>query len=226
MFLITIEDNAAATTPSARQPFWVRVVRRSTDANTGGGNLAFGTFRFNNGLAAPIPFVAQGRVNGGILGDSIRITYPDTLRNAAGQDSVIVTKVGHAFVGSLLQLNLQGLQRPPRGYRYAGYLCRSVDDLCAPTDTSTRFAPAGLLTTVEGQSLADADIAPVSGLLTATRINQALLTFQLPRTGETACKYDRFVLALEPKVGTTMPPVAWAFSGQMPELIRKARFCQ
>lgn len=225
MFLISIEDSPSATTPSARQPFWIRVVRRSTDANNGGGNLAFGTFRFRNGLAAPVPFVPQGRVNGGVLGDSIRIVYPDTLKKTNGTDSIIVQKTGYQFVGSVLQLNLQGLQRPPRGYRYVAYICRSGDDNCAPTDSSTRYLSAGTLTTLDGQSLADADVASESSTLTATRINTAMLTYRLTAPGETFCRFDRVLLALEPKSAVASLPLGITFSGQTPELIRKARSC-
>ena len=225
-FLISIENDASATTPSDRQPLWVRVVRRATDANNGGGNLAFGTFWFDNGLTAPIPYSAQGRVNGGVLGDSVKVTFTDTVKTDAGADSVRTGRIGYVFVGSLLQINLQGLQRPPIGYRYVSYLCRSVDDLCAPTDTSARFTSAGSLSTLGGQSLADADTDSPSPTLTRTRINEALLTYQLPTSGETLCTYDRLLLTLEPKLAIAGAPLAVVFSGQLPELVRKARSCQ
>jgi len=201
-------------------------VRRATDANNGGGNLAFGTFWFDNGLTAPIPYSAQGRVNGGVLGDSVKVTFTDTVKTDAGADSVRTGRIGYVFVGSLLQLNLQGLQRPPIGYRYVSYLCRSVDDLCAPTDTSARFTSAGSLSTLGGQSLADADTDSPSPTLTRTRINEALLTYQLPTSGETLCTYDRLLLTLEPKLAIAGAPLAVVFSGQLPELVRKARSCQ
>jgi len=219
VLLISIETDPTAAQPSAIQPFFTTVFRKV--GVPVGGALHFGQFNLNNVLE-PELFRAQGRLAGGVIGDTVLVMV-DTIIDG------VSTKVRAAqFVGSRIEVRFTGLQRPPIGYRYVGFLCASANELCSVTDTSTRFLNIGGLEGPDGKSLDNADSAPGSANLSSTRIIEARLSYDVATegsTGDTICSYDRFRLALVPIAGGDLP-LAYIFDTLLPSLVRTARSCR
>lgn len=219
VLVISIVSDAAATQPSSAQPFFTNVIK--TIGGTVGGALQFGAFNLNNELD-PGLFRAQGQLAGGVIGDTVLVLVDSIIDGVS-------TKVRAAqFVGSRIEVRFTGLQRPPSGYRYAGFLCGSANELCSVTDPTTVFLNLGGLEGPGGTSLDDADLAPNSANLSSTRILEARLSYDVATegsTGDTICDYDRFRLALVPIAGDDLP-LAYIFDTLLPTLIRTARSCR
>jgi hypothetical protein len=220
--LITVEASDAATAPSAAQPLWVRVLK--VPGVGVGGSLSFGEFNFGEEVPPRI-FRAQGSLQGGVIGTTV---LRDTVVTVEGETDTIQVP---DFRGSVLNVRLTNLQRPPTGYRYRAYLCTSRDAnaACAPTDTSTRFLTAGALAGPDEQSLENADTDPTSANLSPTRILSAFLVFDVATNAvsgqpDAVCNYDRFQVALEPKSGSS-PPLAIVFNALLPQAVIVAHQC-
>jgi hypothetical protein len=214
--IVSIETNAGATSPSSTQPFWATVLK--TVGGSVGGALRFGEFTFGDDTRDPEVFTTQGSMAGGVIGDTV-VIFVDTTINGE------VTKIRAAqFVGSHVEVKFTGLMRPPLGYRYAAYLCGSDDGTCSPTDPSTQFYDLGGLTSPTGVSLDNADVAPVDGNLSPTRIVSAFASGTVTG-GQTLCDFDRFRLVLEPIAGGG-PPLAHIFDAALPPQLTEARSCR
>jgi hypothetical protein len=190
-FVITKETSASATTPNLSQPLWVRIFKIAP--NTAGGTMTFGSFNFG----AAVPFKAQGTATGGVLGDTIRTTV----------DSAGKQVTGLVFVGSQIELRFSGLQRPPVGYEYRGFLRHKLllDASDPPKQVGdTALVDFGGLTGPNGESLDDVDVATTSANVTSTTllISKHLFDTHTKTAGGKAdqlCNYDRYRLYLLPK---------------------------
>ena len=220
--LITQEQSAAATTPSTSQPIWVRVIK--LPRLPVGGAVAFGDFNFRPGqtAATPEPFVPQGRMSGGVLGDTVTIFIDTTITE--GTETRTVRLRRGEFVGSTLEVLFTQLMRPPIGYEYRGYLVGKVAD----AEEDTTLVDAGGLVGPNRESLANADVDPVTSNLTLSQIHRATLSYNVATSGpsnDTLCDYARFRLYLVPKGGAE-PPATLIFDTALPERLTGARQCR
>lgn len=216
VLLVSIEADANAAAPSAAQPFWTTIIKK-VGASVGGA-LRFGEFTLGDDSRGPEIFVAQGRMAGGVIGDTVLVLVDTTIDGQA-------TKVRAAqFVGDRVEVTFTGLMRPPIGYRYQAYLCGSNDGTCAPTNTTTVFHDLGGLVAPGGASLDNADTAPNDGNLSDAKIVAAVASGSV--AGATSlCDFDRFRLVLEPIKGDG-PPLAHVFDALLPAQLRGARSCR
>ena len=216
VLLVSIEQDAGASSPSLSQPLWTTVIKKV--GGTVGGAIQFGEFTLGDDSRGPELFRPQGTMSGGVIGDTVVILVDTTINGAA-------TKIRAAqFVGDRVEVRFSGLMRPPLGYRYNAYLCGSDDGSCSPTNTTTEFFDIGGLTSPSGLSLDNADSAPNDGNLSATRIVTAFASASVSGA-QTLCDFDRFRLVLEPIAGGG-PPLAHVFDAALPGQLTAARSCR
>jgi hypothetical protein len=214
--LVSIEQDAGATSPSTSQPFWATVMK--TVGGSAGGALRFGEFTLGDDARGPELFTVQGSMAGGVIGDTVVVLVDTTINGEA-------TKIrASQFVGSRVEVKFTGLMRPPLGYRYQAYLCGSDDGSCSPTNATTEFFDMGSLMSPGGVSLDNADSAPNDSNLSSTRIVQAIASASMSG-GQTLCDFDRFRLVLEPSNGGG-PPLAHIFDAALPPQLTEARSCR
>ena len=205
--LITVEQNENAAEPSSVQPLWVRVFK--TAGTTAGGTLSFGDFNFNSGGAAPQTFTAQGTFSGGVIGDTTLV--------GTGEDAEVI------FEGTTVRLNFSGLTRPPEGYEYRAYFCKTS---CSPLLAADNFLDIGTLTGPGGEDLTQADSPTfTSANVNGSRITSAFLTFDFAGSGAVVCDYDRFRLAVQPK-GAVDIPTTWVIDAPLAAPITRADSCR
>jgi hypothetical protein len=158
-----------------------------------------------------------------VLGDTVPVTVTDTVDNQVVQVRVL------EFQGSMLDVTMTGLTRPPEGYRYQAYLFTSRDESTTPV-TDSALVNIGGLKDRSGASLDDADIATASANISATRIEFAQLLYDVAReepAGDVICQYDRLRVYLEPKgraVGDAPPTLI--FNLALPGRVTTAFRCQ
>jgi hypothetical protein len=214
--LVSIEQDAGATSPSTSQPFWATVLKKV--GGSAGGALRFGEFTLGDDTRGPELFTVQGSMAGGVIGDTVVVLVDTTINGEA-------TKIrASQFVGSRVEVKFTGLMRPPLGYRYQAYLCGSDDGSCSPTNPTTEFFDMGGLMSPGGASLDNADSAPNDSNLSSTRIVQAIASASISG-GQTLCDFDRFRLVLEPSSGGG-PPLAHIFDAALPPQLTEARSCR
>ncbi len=215
VLLVSIEQNAGATSPSTSQPFWTTVIKKV--GGTVGSALQFGEFTLGDDTRGPEIFRPQGTMSGGVIGDTVVVLVDTTIDGQA-------TRIRAAqFVGSRIEVKFSGLMRPPLGYRYNAYLCGSDDGSCSPLNSTTEFFDLGGLTSPSGLSLDNADSAPNDGNLSATRIVSSFASAAVSGA-QTLCDFDRFRLVLEPIAGGG-PPLAHVFDAALPAQLTGARSC-
>jgi hypothetical protein len=215
VLLVSIEQDAGASSPSTSQPLWTTVIKKV--GGTVGGAILFGEFTLGDDSRGPELFRAQGTMAGGVIGDTVVILVDTTINGAA-------TRIRAAqFVGDRVEVRFTGLMRPPLGYRYNAYLCGSDDGSCSPTNSTTEFFDLGGLASPSGVSLDNADSAPNDGNLSATRIVSAFASASVSGS-QTLCDFDRFRLVLEPIAGAG-PPLAHVFDAALPAQLTGARSC-
>ena len=213
--VITVESDANAAQPSLAQALWMKVSKQSGAATT--LSATFGSFNVlpsASDSAGPMRFVPQGRMSGGVIGDTTLIFFDTTA------DGQAVRRRASAFVGSVIDLRFTGLQRPPVGYEYRGYLVPK-DAEAEPVDIGTLIGP-------NGESLADADVDPRTSNLTRDMIMVSRLVFDVatgPPTGDTLCDYARVQLVLQPKTAEA-PPASIIFDAALPGRLTSARECR
>ena len=216
VLLVSIEQNAGATSPSSAQPIWTTVIKKV--GGSVGGAVRFVEFTLGDDSRGPEVFGAQGTMAGGIIGDTVVVLVDTTINGAA-------TKIRAAqFVGNRVEVRFTGLMRPPLGYRYRAYLCGSATGACDPTSASTVFFDVGGLMSPGGVSLDNADSAPNDSNLSSTRIVSAFASATVSG-GQTLCEFDRFRLVLEPTDGAG-PPLAHIFDAALPAQLTGARSCR
>jgi hypothetical protein len=214
VLVVSIEQNAGATTPSSAQPIWTNVIKKV--GGSVGGAVIFGEFTLGDDSRGPERFVPQGTMSGGVIGDTVVILVDTTINGEA-------TRIRAAqFVGSRVEVRFAGLMRPPLGYRYAAYLCASASGTC--TESNTTFFELGGLMSPSGVSLDNADSAPNDSNLSDTRIVRAFATATVSGS-QTLCDFDRFRLVLEPIDGAG-PPLAHVFDAALPAQLTGARSCR
>jgi hypothetical protein len=216
--VVTKEADAAAATPSGSQPLWQNIFK--IPPGSAGGSLFFGDF--NSGTSR-FRFIPQGSLSGAVLGDTVPVTVTDTVEGQVVQVRVL------EFQGSMLDVTMTGLTRPPEGYRYQAYLFTSRDESTTPV-TDSALVNIGGLKDRAGESLDDADVATASANISATRIEFAQLLYDVAReepAGDVICQYDRLRVYLEPKgraVGDAPPTLI--FNLALPGRVTTAFRCQ
>jgi len=216
--VITKEVEATAATPSGSQPLWQNIFK--LPPGTAGGSLFFGDF--NSGTSR-FRFIPQGSLSGAVLGDTVAVMVTDTVDNQVVQVRQL------EFQGSVIDVTMTGLTRPPEGYRYQAYLFTSRDESTTPV-TDSALVNIGGLKDRAGESLDDADVATASANISATRIEFAQLLYDVAReepAGDVICQYDRLRVYLEPKgraVGDAPPTLI--FNLALPGRVTTAFRCQ
>lgn len=216
--VITKEADAAAATPSGSQPLWQNIFK--IPPGTAGGSLFFGDF--NSGTSR-FRFIPQGSLSGAVIGDTVPVMVTDTVDNQVVQVRQL------EFQGSVLDVTMTGLTRPPEGYRYQAYLFTARDANTTPV-TDSALVNIGGLKDRAGESLDDADVAAASANISATRIEFAQLLYDVAReepAGDVICQYDRLRVYLEPKgraVGDAPPTLI--FNLALPGRVTTASRCQ
>ena len=216
--VVTKETDAAATTPSGSQPLWQSIFK--IPPGSAGGTLVFGDF--NNGTNR-FRFVPQGTLTGAVIGDTVAVFLPDTVENE-------IVQVRRAeFRGSVLEVTMTGLTRPPEGYRYQAYLFTARDANTTPVTDSAYLSLGGLLDR-SGTSLDDADTVTPNANVSATRIEFSQLRYDVDTqgpAGDAICDYDRLRVFLEPKGMTTAEaPPTRIFDLTLPARVTGAFRCQ
>lgn len=175
VILVSKEGSATTSSPGGSQPLWVGIFK--VPPGTAGGTMTFGDFNSGQGS---VRFVPQGRAEGGVVGDTVRI-----------RDSLY-------FQGSVVNVRFSGLTRPPEGYVYRGYLVNKV---------SGELLSIGGLRGPGNESLDDADTAAPSNNLTASAIVYSKIVYDARSvSGDQLCDYNKFRLVLEPREGVQPPP--------------------
>ncbi len=216
--LVTKETDPAAATPSGSQPLWQSIFK--IPPGSAGGTLLFGDF--NNG-AERFRFVPQGTLTGAVIGDTVAVFVADTVEGE-------VVQVRRAeFRGSVVEVTMTGLTRPPEGYRYQAYLFTAGDASTTPA-TDSAYLSLGGLRDRSGDSLDDADTVAPNANVSATRIEFAQLRYDVSAegpAGDTMCQYDRLRVFLEPKGMTTAEaPLTRIFDLALPARVTGAFRCQ
>ena len=214
--VVTKEADAAAAAPSGSQPLWQSIFK--LPPAVAGGNLLFGDFNSGTG---PFRFVPQGTLSGAILGD----TVPVFVTESVDGQQVQVRQL--EFRGSVIEVTMTGLTRPPEGYRYQAYLFTAAS---AEPAVDSALVSMGGLKDRSGASLDDADTAAPGANVSATRIEFGQVRYDVATEGpadDTICQYDRLRVYLEPKgMSTAEHPPTRIFDLALPGRIATAARCQ